>query len=178
LGGWLDEETGLVYLDLSVVVDGAEEAEQLARQHNQEAYYDLERGQTVVVKKPQERRQAPPGDGPAGEHQRGGLEEGRQGDLQRADGRSQGLTSHDGEGEHELSEISGQFGAAVYQNPADRTGYPEGNGPPGEDSGDLREGRSGRVLPENGVDYLVASPGGERGAQLREAARLLWMGYP
>jgi len=130
----------------------------------------------------EERRQAPPGDGPAGEHQRGGLEESRQGDLQRADGRAEELTSHGDEGEHELSEISGQFGAAAYQatayrSPADRIGSPEGNGPPGEDSGDFREGRPGGVLPADGPHRLT-QPGGERSAQLREAARLLWMGYP
>jgi hypothetical protein len=76
----------------------------------------------------------------------------------------------------EIIQRAGTHGA--YENPADRIEYPEGNGPLREDSGDLREGRSGRVLPENGVDYLVASPGGERGAQLQEAARLLWLGYP
>lgn len=56
LGGWHDTAKGNFYLDLSVVVDSPEEAHRLSVEHKQEGYYDLERGQTVIVKSAEQRR--------------------------------------------------------------------------------------------------------------------------
>ena len=48
-GGWYDKESGRVYLDMSTIVDSAEEADSLSRKHNQEAYFNLETFETVRV---------------------------------------------------------------------------------------------------------------------------------
>lgn len=61
-GGWHDTETGVVYLDLSIVVDDRTEAEQIARQYNQEGIYDLQAGETIIVKAEQDRRRSAGGD--------------------------------------------------------------------------------------------------------------------
>ena len=58
VGCWHDKETGKVYLDISRVVATREEAETLARQHGQEAYYDLSAEDTVIVKDEGDRRRA------------------------------------------------------------------------------------------------------------------------
>ena len=49
-GAWFNEETGNVELDISIVVQDREEAEQLAMEYQQEAYYDIEAGETVRVR--------------------------------------------------------------------------------------------------------------------------------
>jgi hypothetical protein len=56
LGGWFDKDAGKIYLDVSVIVNDAEEARQLCMQHNQEGFYDLEKGETIIVKSDEERR--------------------------------------------------------------------------------------------------------------------------
>ncbi len=64
-GAWQDEE-GKVFLDLVEAVNTAAEAEDAARQHDQEGYHDLARGETVIVKKASERRLASAGTANAG----------------------------------------------------------------------------------------------------------------
>jgi adenylylsulfate kinase-like enzyme len=49
LGAWHDPETGKVFLDISVVTNDVDKAEQLARQHDQIAYFDLGTGKSVTV---------------------------------------------------------------------------------------------------------------------------------
>jgi len=49
LGGWKDETTGKVYLDISTVVDDFQQARQLALQANQLAIYDLEKNETIQM---------------------------------------------------------------------------------------------------------------------------------
>lgn len=49
LGGWRDEESGKRYLDVSVIVKTKADADALSRQEHQEAYYDLESGETTYV---------------------------------------------------------------------------------------------------------------------------------
>lgn len=56
LGGWHDKEAGKVYLDISCVVKDNKEAEKLCHKYKQEGYFDLGKGETVIVKKPEERR--------------------------------------------------------------------------------------------------------------------------
>jgi hypothetical protein len=51
VGGWHNTEDGYVYLDVSIVVDTRDRAEDLARQHSQLAYYDLGKGEVVNVGK-------------------------------------------------------------------------------------------------------------------------------
>lgn len=48
-GGWRDPETGIAYLDVSVVVATRAEAAQLARAHGQVAFYDFAAGCSVAV---------------------------------------------------------------------------------------------------------------------------------
>ena len=56
LGGWHDVEAGKVYLDITCVAKDNKEAEALCIKYNQEGYFDLKKGETVIVKKPGERR--------------------------------------------------------------------------------------------------------------------------
>ena len=56
LGGWHDTDTGIVYLDVSVVTDDRETAWDLSRKHGQEGFYDLAAGETIIVKAEKERR--------------------------------------------------------------------------------------------------------------------------
>ena len=49
LGGWLDQETGKFYLDVSVVVQTPAEAEKLTRRYKERAYFDIAKGETVFV---------------------------------------------------------------------------------------------------------------------------------
>lgn len=56
LGGWFDRDAGKIYLDVSVIVNDADEARSLCRQYNQEGFYDLEKGETIIVKSEEERR--------------------------------------------------------------------------------------------------------------------------
>jgi hypothetical protein len=56
VGGWYDAEAGKWYLDVSHITHDPHEAESLAKQHNQEAYYDLGKHETVYVKSGKERR--------------------------------------------------------------------------------------------------------------------------
>ncbi|MEI7906335.1 MAG: hypothetical protein WCI84_03145 [Bacteroidota bacterium] len=55
-GAWHDEETGKVYLDISVHVPDEKEAHALARAHGQEGYFNVSQKQTVIVKPDEERR--------------------------------------------------------------------------------------------------------------------------
>ena len=50
LGGWNNPKDGKVYLDISTVVQTADEAQSLAASNNQLAYFDLEHGQSVPTK--------------------------------------------------------------------------------------------------------------------------------
>lgn len=58
VGGWHDVESGKIYLDISIVVNDNETARRLAVKHGQEGYYDLGKGETVIVKRPEERRKS------------------------------------------------------------------------------------------------------------------------
>lgn len=49
VGVWLDEKTGLLYLDVSQVYDDEKRAAMFARANNQLAYYDAARGVSVYV---------------------------------------------------------------------------------------------------------------------------------
>lgn len=49
VGGWHDPETGLVHLDLSVVVQGIELAFAIGRDKQQLAIFDLAAGQSIPV---------------------------------------------------------------------------------------------------------------------------------
>lgn len=49
VGGWHDPQTGTVYLDVSWVVDTADEAQALSRTFGQLAYYDFANGRSVPV---------------------------------------------------------------------------------------------------------------------------------
>lgn len=49
MGGWHDPETGIVSLDVSVKTESAEEARDLAGQHQQVAFYDAQTGNSVDV---------------------------------------------------------------------------------------------------------------------------------
>jgi predicted ABC-type ATPase len=49
LGPWYDSKTGEVCLDVSIVVSSDAEARALCEQHNQRAYYDLEKDEEVWV---------------------------------------------------------------------------------------------------------------------------------
>ena len=48
-GGWLDTSSGMLYLDVSIIVGTEREAIDIARRHKQAAYYDLARRETVVI---------------------------------------------------------------------------------------------------------------------------------
>ncbi len=48
-GAWHNPEDGQVYLDVSIVVATAAEAEALGREHGQIAYFDLESGNSVTI---------------------------------------------------------------------------------------------------------------------------------
>lgn len=54
LGGWLDG--GKVYLDISEIVNNAEEAMRLCKEHKQLAFFDLEKMETIFVK-PEEKKE-------------------------------------------------------------------------------------------------------------------------
>jgi hypothetical protein len=56
MGGWLDVEAGTVYLDISINVADKEKARALAQANGQEGIYDLDNGQTIIVKSEEERR--------------------------------------------------------------------------------------------------------------------------
>lgn len=49
MGGWHNPKDDKVYLDVSKVLATAEEAEALARENKQLAYYDLEQHKAVMV---------------------------------------------------------------------------------------------------------------------------------
>ena len=51
LGGWYDDKTKKIYIDISQVVDNRAKAVAAARKANQLAIYDLGRGKTIEVKK-------------------------------------------------------------------------------------------------------------------------------
>lgn len=51
IGGWHDTDTGMVFLDISVVVKTPKEAKSLSEKHDQIAYFDLKKGETVYVNK-------------------------------------------------------------------------------------------------------------------------------
>lgn len=63
VGGWLDVETGKVYLDVSIIEPDRETAIRRAQEYGQEGIYDLEKGETVIVKRPEERRKSAEEDG-------------------------------------------------------------------------------------------------------------------
>ena len=48
LGAWLDD-SGTLWLDVSMIVNTAEEAGRLARENNQVAYYDFQKSEVVYV---------------------------------------------------------------------------------------------------------------------------------
>lgn len=52
LGSWTDDKSGKHYLDVSVGVGKQHEAEQLARENNQVAYYDSKEGKTIYMDNP------------------------------------------------------------------------------------------------------------------------------
>lgn len=56
VGAWHDAEAGRVYLDVSEIVGTDAEARRLARLGGQEAYFDLDSGETIFVKDESERR--------------------------------------------------------------------------------------------------------------------------
>jgi len=56
VGGWHDTETGVVWIDLSVVLQDKQEAIRLAIKHKQEGIYDLENFVTIIVKEEEDRR--------------------------------------------------------------------------------------------------------------------------
>lgn len=56
LGAWYDGKADKWYLDVSHLADSAEEARAVATANNQEAFYDLEKGETVYVKEESKRR--------------------------------------------------------------------------------------------------------------------------
>lgn len=49
LGTWVDKEAGVTVLDVVSIVETAEEADRLARQHDQVAYYDLDTNEEVFT---------------------------------------------------------------------------------------------------------------------------------
>jgi hypothetical protein len=49
MGGWHDPQSGKVFLDVSIHVNSAQEAEALCKKHDQIAYFDLNRGKSVTV---------------------------------------------------------------------------------------------------------------------------------
>lgn len=49
VGGWRNPDDGVAYLDVSRVVSTRVEAERLARQHNQLAYWDFAAGRSVSL---------------------------------------------------------------------------------------------------------------------------------
>lgn len=51
-GGWTDPHTMQSYLDVSIVVDNSEDAEKLARDHGQLAYFSLGDGESIRVTSP------------------------------------------------------------------------------------------------------------------------------
>lgn len=55
-GAWYDNETGKVYLDISVHVPDETKAHALAREHGQEGYFNVSKKETVIVKSDDERR--------------------------------------------------------------------------------------------------------------------------
>jgi hypothetical protein len=48
-GVWHDPKSNMVYMDISIVVKSAAEAERLGRQNQQFAYFDLEEGQSIDI---------------------------------------------------------------------------------------------------------------------------------
>ncbi len=54
LGGWFDPQTKRVVLDTVIVTRKASKAHALAMEHNQDAYFDLDTGETVRVRKSEE----------------------------------------------------------------------------------------------------------------------------
>ncbi len=56
LGGWFDQENGIIYLDIAVIVPSRLQAYKLAIRHGQEGFYDLERDETVLAKRAEQRR--------------------------------------------------------------------------------------------------------------------------
>jgi predicted ABC-type ATPase len=48
-GGWHDPETGNIFLDITINVDTAEEAQALSKKHDQIAYFDVKSGKSVLV---------------------------------------------------------------------------------------------------------------------------------
>ena len=49
-GSWHNKDDGKVYLDVAIVTDSAERAEQLSHEHKQLAYFDLGKMETVNVR--------------------------------------------------------------------------------------------------------------------------------
>lgn len=49
VGGWFEEEEGLYYFDASVIVRTKREAERLARKEKQKAYFNLGKGESVII---------------------------------------------------------------------------------------------------------------------------------
>jgi hypothetical protein len=49
IGGWRDDDTGQVFLDVSIAVKSAEDARRVALDNDQIAYYDLDAGTSVTV---------------------------------------------------------------------------------------------------------------------------------
>ena len=62
-GGWLDQETGNIYLDISIIEPTLDKAIAMAQAHGQEGIYDLKEGRTIIVKRPEERRKSEAGAG-------------------------------------------------------------------------------------------------------------------
>lgn len=71
LGGWLNEKTGEIYLDVSHVIDDKEQALNLAKAHKQEAIYDISAGQTVFVNQGDAQRRADAVSVPTGDNGQG-----------------------------------------------------------------------------------------------------------
>lgn len=56
VGGWLDDENGIVYLDVSIVKDTKAQATKIARKYGQEGIFDLGKKETIIVKAEKDRR--------------------------------------------------------------------------------------------------------------------------
>ncbi len=49
IGGWLSKETGQYYIDAATLIKDKEEAIRVAREHKQEAIYDVRKGKTIYI---------------------------------------------------------------------------------------------------------------------------------
>lgn len=62
-GGWIDDSSGDAVFDLSIVVADQEDARKIGRQYDQDAVYDLGRGETIRIREPEQPWRNQPGAG-------------------------------------------------------------------------------------------------------------------